>query len=79
MDYGSWNHRRYINISLIAEKLTETHSGLTTALIGLYALTGCDFTLAFNRRGKKKKSFEKLEAKYSDLRVRATESLSHLM
>ena len=75
MDYVSGNHRRYINISLIAKKLAETHSGLTTALIGFHALPGCDFTSALNREGKRR-PFEKLEAKYSDLHVRAMESLS---
>ena len=75
MDYGSGNHRRYINISLIATKLEEIHSGLTTALIGYHALTGSDFTSAFNRKGKTK-PFEKLEAKDATLHVKAMQSLT---
>ena len=61
MDYGSGNHRRYINVSLIAARLEEKHPGLTEALIGFHALTGCDFTSSFNRLGKLN-PFQRLEA-----------------
>ena len=54
LDYGSGNHRRYIGVSELAGKLEEEQSGITEALIGLHALTGCDFTSCFYRKGKVK-------------------------
>ena len=54
MDYGSSNNGRYIDVSHIACVLNEKQSGFTDALIGLHALTGCDFTSCFFRRGKMK-------------------------
>ena len=75
MDYGSGNHRRYIDVSLIAARLEEKHSGLTDALIGFHALTGCDFTSSFNRLGKVK-PFQRLEAITGDIHVTALRSLT---
>lgn len=75
MDYGSGNHRRYINVSFIAGRLEEKRCGMSEALIGFHALTGCDFTSAFNRLGKVK-PFKRLEAITAELHVKAMRSLT---
>lgn len=54
MDYGSKNDRRFIDISGIAGVLESNGNGSTEAIIGLHALSGCDYTSAFYRRGKTK-------------------------
>ena len=54
MDYGSGNHRRYIDVTKLADILEKKQTGITEALIGLHALTGCDFTSCFYRKGKVK-------------------------
>ena len=61
LDYGSGNHRRYIGVSELAAVLEEEQPGLTEVLIGLHALTGCDFTSCFFRKGKVR-PFQWLEA-----------------
>ncbi len=64
LDYGSGNHRRYIGVSKLAATLEEKvycMPGMTEALIGLHALTGCDFTSCFFRKGKVR-PFQRLEA-----------------
>ena len=61
LDYGSGNHRRYIDISQLAITLEAKQAGLTKALLGLHALTGCDFTSCFFRKGKVK-LFQRLVA-----------------
>ena len=48
LDYGSGSHRRYIGVSKLAAILEEKKPGITEALIGFHALTGCDFTSAFS-------------------------------
>ena len=75
MDYGLGNHRRYINLSLIAARLEEKHQGLTEALIGFHALTECDFTSSFNRL-EKVKPFQRLEAVTAENHVKALCSLT---
>ena len=57
LDYGSGNHRRYIAVAAI---LKEKKHGITGALIGFHALTGCDFPSCFFRKGKVR-SFQWLE------------------
>ena len=57
LDYGSGNHRRYIAVAAILE---EKKPGITGALIGFHALTGCDFPSLFFRKGKVR-SFQWLE------------------
>ena len=57
LDYGSGNHRRYIAVAAILE---EKKPGITGALIGFHALTGCDFPSCFFRKGKVR-SFQWLE------------------
>ena len=54
MEYGSSNNRRYIDVSHIVCVLNEKQPGFTYALIGLHALTMCDFTSCFFRMGKMK-------------------------
>ena len=51
MDTGvsSRNTRRVINISDLAHKLTPT---ICSALPGIHAFTGCDYTASFLRKGK---------------------------
>ena len=49
LDYGSSNHRRYIAVAAILE---EKKNGITGALIGFHALTGCDFPSCFFRKGE---------------------------
>ena len=61
LDYGSGNQRKYISVSELAAILEEEQPGLTEALIGLHALTGCDFTSCFFRKGKVR-PFHRLEA-----------------
>ena len=67
LDYGSGNHRRYIAVSNIAAILNEKQPGMTKALLGMHALTGCDFTSCFFRKGKLK-PFQRLVADVSDRR-----------
>ena len=57
LDYGSGNHQRYIAVAAILE---EKKPGITGALIGFHALTGCDFPSCFFRKGKVR-SFQWLE------------------
>ena len=57
LDYGSGNHRRYIAVAAIFE---EKKPGITGALTGFHALTGCDFPSCFFRKGKVR-SFQWLE------------------
>ena len=45
------NSRRLINISHLATKLTPP---ISEALPGFHALTGCDYTASFMRKGKKR-------------------------
>ena len=52
MDYGSSNNRRIINISEISSYLEEKQIGMSEALIGFHALTGCNFNSAFYKKGK---------------------------
>ena len=54
LDYGSGNHR-------LAITLEAKQAGLTKALLGLHALTGCDFTSCFFRK-EKVKPFQRLVA-----------------
>ena len=75
MDYGHGNHRRYINVSHLAVCLEEKQSGITDALIGLHALTGCDFTSSFCRKGKVM-PFELLESDTSGTYKMALQSLT---
>ena len=73
--YGSGNHRRHINVSHIADRLEEKQHGLTDTLVGLHALTGCDFTSAFNRICKVKQ-FNRLEGKAGERYVKTLHSLT---
>ena len=52
LDYGAGNNRRYINISQLSEILEEMHTGLTEALLGYHAITGCDYVSCLFRKGK---------------------------
>lgn len=54
MDCGSGNNRRHIDVSSIATNLESSQTGLAAAMPGLHAMTGCDFTTAFYRKGKVK-------------------------
>ena len=49
MDTGMGNNRRYLNVTNIADVLEERKNGLSRALLGYHALTGCDFTSSFYR------------------------------
>ncbi|KAK4309970.1 hypothetical protein Pmani_018437 [Petrolisthes manimaculis] len=49
MDCGSGNSRRYINVTNIVNVLEERQPGLSRALLGYHAFTGCDFTSSFYR------------------------------
>ena len=75
LDYGSGNNRRYIGVSNIAAILNEKQAGMTEALLGMHALTGCDFTSRFFRTGKLK-PFQRLVADTSDRHVSALRSLT---
>jgi len=52
MDCGTGNSRRYIDVTAIANALETKQRRLSTALAGLHAFTGCDFTSSFYRKGK---------------------------
>ena len=57
LDYGAGNivvvvNRRYINISQLSEILEEMHTGLTKALLGYHAITGCDYVSCLFRKGQ---------------------------
>ncbi|XP_068212466.1 uncharacterized protein [Palaemon carinicauda] len=54
MDYETGNNRRYINVTDIVNALEERTPGLSRAMLGYNAFTGCDFTSAFYRKGKVK-------------------------
>ena len=73
MDYGCGNNRRFINVSSIAMRLEENQPGTTGALLELHALTGCDYTSAFFRKGKGK-PFERLQK--DDLYIKDLQSLT---
>ena len=49
MDCGMGNNRRYINVTNITDVLKEHKFGLSRAIPGYHAFTGCDFTSAFYR------------------------------
>lgn len=49
MDCGRDNSRRYINVNNIVNVLEERKPGLSRALPGYHAFTGCDFTSSFYR------------------------------
>ena len=51
------NTQRYINVTKLHQKLGRT---LSKALLGIHALTGCDYSASFSRRGKVA-PFKKLE------------------
>lgn len=59
-DCGSWNKRRYIDITSTVNALENKQAGLPASMPSLHAFTGCDFTAAFYRKGKTK-SYEILE------------------
>ena len=44
----------YIDVNAISMKLKSKHELLPVALPALHALTGCNYTAAFNRKGKVK-------------------------
>ena len=75
LDYGSGNHRRYIAVSNIAAILSEKQGQVTEALLGMHALTDCDFTSCFVRK-EKLKPFQRLVADISDRHVTALRSLT---
>ena len=52
MDFGSANNRRLINVTDISRELENKQNGLSEALIGFHAVTGCDFTSALCEKGK---------------------------
>ena len=52
LDYGAGNNRRYINISQLSKIFEEMHTGLTEALLGYHAITGCDYVSCLFRKGK---------------------------
>ena len=73
MDYGSGNNQRYIDVSKLAASLNNRQPGITEAIIGLHALTGCDFTSCFFKKGKVK-PFQRMETDVSH--VMALQSLT---
>ena len=51
MDCGSGNSRRHIDVSSIANALEAKQKGQASAMPGLHAFTGSDFTTVFYRKG----------------------------
>ena len=52
MDCGQGNVRRYINILEMCDRIEEWCPGLSTAIVGLHAFTGSDYTAAFYKKRK---------------------------
>ena len=52
LDYGAGNNRQYINIPQLLKILDEMHTGLTKALLGYHAITGCHYVSCLFRKGK---------------------------
>ena len=77
MDCGSGNTRRYIDVSSIQAKLEVQRPGSSTALIGLHAFTGSDYTAAFFNKGKVKALKLMLESDDADDYIHAFQALSH--
>lgn len=75
LDSGTGNNRHLINVSQLAITLNTTTPHLTSALPGLHAFTGCDFTAAFFRKGKVK-ALQLLENDTSERYVEAFKLLS---
>lgn len=75
MDFGAGNDRRFVHVSDIAKNLEASKPGLTEAIVAFHAITGCDFTSCFYRKGKAK-PFEYLES--SDDFVQALRSMNSL-
>lgn len=53
--------RRHINLSSIATALELTQKGLVSAMPGLHAFTGCDFTTLFKKKRGKVKPLQVLQ------------------
>lgn len=69
LEYGTGNHRRYINVSKIYESIGEK---VALGLPGYHAFTGCDYNPAFFGKGKSKPykiftSNEKFQVTFSDM------------
>ena len=73
MDFGAGNSRRFVDVTTISRELEKIQPGLSEAIIPFHALTGCDFTSTFYRKGKSG-PLTKLEKSADD--VRALRSLS---
>lgn len=73
MDFGAGNNRRIIRVSDMARQMEKQRSGLSEALIGFHAVTGCDFNSAFYGKGKSS-PFSYVEK--CDAHVKALKSLS---
>ena len=77
MGYGSGNNRRYIGVSTLASLLEKNQPGVTEALIGLHALTGCDFTSCFFRKGKVK-PFQMMETNATHIEALRSLTCEHI-
>ena len=63
MYVGTSNNRRYVNLSAIAEEIGQK---FCMSLPGFHAFTGCDYTAAFIRKGKKRPFLKLQENNYVD-------------
>ena len=54
MDCCNGNSRRHMDVSNIVSALEAKQVGLAAALPAMHALTGCDYTSAFYKKGKVK-------------------------
>ena len=52
VEFGTGNNRRFINATDISNELERRQKGLSQALIGFHALTGCDYNSSFYQKGK---------------------------
>ena len=77
MDCSAGNNRRLIDVSSIQAKLEFQRPGSSTALIGLHAFTGTDYTSAFFNKGKVKALKLMLEGEEADTYVHAFQAMSH--
>ena len=52
MDFGTGNNTWLIRVIDLATQTEEQQNGLSEALIGFHAITGCDSNSAFDGKGK---------------------------
>ena len=76
MDYGAGNNRRYIDLMSIHKNLEKRKVGVSRALPGIHAISGCDYTAALHGKGKVRPLKLLLDSEEDDDFIPALTSLS---